>query len=389
MTACDALTKARQDARSLLPIIEAVRDEADAIRRLPDALANAFLERDVYRALLPVDLGGAGLDPVDQWDLVLEVSACDASVGWNYSLALGNGLAAGVLAPEVSQRIFASPDCGFAVAGAPTGRAVAAEGGYRVTGRWAWASGISQCRYVGGGCLVFDGDTPRTAPHGGPVVLHVAAPIEAAEVLDTWRTGGMRGTGSTEFTLSDVFVPDGWTFRLFGPVTPTQPHPIFRMPATYFGVPLAAVPLGAAMGCIAALKALAASKRLSPPRSLLAEEPSAQHTVAKAEAMVEAASLAVRSAFSQLWAEFRDDGEATMASRARVRRAMVHAVDTSIEAVGMCYREAGGSALAESARFERPLRDVNALAGHLMFQRPMMEDAGRVAMGLPPRLFNF
>lgn len=388
MNACSAWEKAWADARSLQPIVEAARDEADAVRHLPDSVASAFVERDVYRLMLPVDLGGAGLGPLELFDLTLEVSRYDASVGWNYSLAMTGALLAGVAPPQVTGEVFATADCGGAASGPPQGRAVVTEGGYIVSGRWAWASGIHQAHQVLGGCIVFDGDAPKVAPHGGPVVVHVLVPIEQVEVLDSWHTGGMRGTGSTEFAMREVFVPAERAVQMFGG-EPAQPHPLFKLPTSFFGFGLSAVPLGVAISTIEALKTLALSKKLPPPRGLLAEQSSVQYAIGKATAMVEAARLGAREACAHLWSEVCTDDAAGMEGRARLRGAMVHAVDTGIEAVAMCYREAGGSAVFQSAPFERALRDVHAIGGHAVFQRAMMEDVGRVGVGLKPTLPMF
>ena len=385
MATAGAKQKAWDDVQSLKPIIEAARDEGDELRHLPDSIAEAFLERDVYRLLLPTDYGGAGIDPLEMFRLIVEVSRIDGSTGWNYCIGAGSGIISGKMRPEVVREIFATPECSGAASGPPQGRAVACDGGYRVTGRFAWASGIHHSNMVAGGCMVFDGDELRVSPNGGPTVLHALFPTKEVEILDTWKTGGMRGTGSTEFVVEDVFVPEDRTLNLFlGP--PTHPDPVFRMPTSFFGFGLAAVPIGIALSSIDALKELALSKKLPPPRNSMAEQTSVQYAIGKGLAMVEATNLATQDAFSQLWAEVRDDGEANMETRSRLRRSMVHAVDTSIEVVSMCYRAAGGSALFESARFERALRDAYAVGGHVVFQRAMMEDVGRVELGLKPIL---
>ena len=101
MTTSAAWAKAWDDVQSLRPIIEAAREEADDLRRLPDCVARAFVERDVYRLMLPADLGGAGLDLLQHFDLTLEVSRYDASAGWNYALAMTSALLAGVAPPAV------------------------------------------------------------------------------------------------------------------------------------------------------------------------------------------------------------------------------------------------------------------------------------------------
>jgi alkylation response protein AidB-like acyl-CoA dehydrogenase len=384
----DAWAKAWNDVQTLRPIIEAERDKADSLRRLPDAIADAFIARDVYRLMLPVDLGGAGITPLQQFDLTLEVSRIDASTGWNYTLAMYSASLAGVLPLELSRRRFATADCGGAGSGTPQGRAVMVDGGCRVTGRWSWASGLPHARNVLGGCVVYEDDKPKIGPDGIPIILHVSVPIEDAEVFDTWKTGGMRGTGSADFALNDVFVPTEQMFQLFGG-EPTLPDPFFNLPVSTFGFSLAAVPLGVATSMIEALKELAVTKRHPPPRATIAEEGSTQFTVAKAEASVESATLYVRDAFVKIWDEICAGREASMENRSRLRRAMVHAVDMAIEAVSSCYRAAGGSAVFEAAPFERALRDVYTMGAHHVFQRSMMEDAGRVSMGLAPTLRMF
>ncbi|MDO7836706.1 acyl-CoA dehydrogenase family protein [Sphingobium sp. HBC34] len=386
MTAEEARTLWER-TKALKPVVDSCRAETDMERRLPDPIAAAFMDLDLYRLILPKDLGGQGVDPLTAFDMTEEVAYYDGSVGWNFAIGANSGMIAGQLPPETVASVFGTRQAAVAGSGPPQGRAVAVAGGYRVTGRFAWASGIHQAQWVMGGCFVHDGDERRVGPHGGPVVIHVLAPRADATVIDSWHTGGMRGTGSTEFDLEDVFVPDSHAFMMFG-AAPKHSDPVYRLPTSFFGFGLTAVPLGIARAAKDGLAQLAVTKVPAPPRPGLRDQQHVQYVVAKADAMVEAARLAVRNAFSSMWAEVRKDG-ATMESRARLRRASVHAVETAIEAVGMCYRAAGGAAVFESHPFERALRDVNATGGHVVYQRAMMEDAGRVALGLPPLLPMF
>lgn len=376
-----------EETRALKPIVEACRDEADQLRRLPDAVARAFVERDIYRLSLPEDLGGRGLAPLCIFDLVEEVASYDGSVGWNYAIGTSGGLA-GVLKPELARELYGTADCAGCGSGPPQGRAVATEGGYIVTGKFAWASGIHQARTAMGGCFVFDGDEMRKGANGVPVVRHMLFLQGEFTVLDTWHTGGMRGTGSTEFAVEGVFVPEERALVMFG-AQPVHPAPLFKMPTSFFGFGLTAVALGIARASNEALADLATKKVPPPPRQGLLHQPFIQYTLAKSAAMVNGARLGVRDAFSQMWREICDDGQATLPTRSRLRASSVHAVETSIEAVQMCYRAAGGTALFEDQPFERALRDVNAIGGHIVFQRSMMEDAGRVSLGLPQLLAMF
>lgn len=378
------LNRVWENTRALRPVIRAGQAESDQLRRLPDNVAKAFVGCDVNRLILPEDLGGVGLDPLTHFDLIEEVASYDGSAGWNFAVAGAGVLVAGGMEPELSRKVFSGPEQGVAGSGSPQGKAVAVEGGYRVTGKFAWASGIHQASWAFGGCLVFDGDERRAGPTGGPVVTQVLVPKSEAKILDTWNVGGLRGTGSTEFLLEDVFVPHERALKLYME-PPKHADPLFALPPSFFGFSISAVSLGVARGAVEGLKDLAHRKN-APPRPGLAEQAFTQYVVAKAEAMTNAGRLGSRDAFASLWNEVCETGTATMDSRAKLRRAMIHATESAIEAVQLCYRVAGGTALFENEPFERALRDVNACAGHVTVQQGMMEDAGRVALGLKPLL---
>lgn len=356
--------------------------EGDRLRRLPPALAEAFLRHDVYRLLLPRDLGGAELDPLDALRVVQALARVDGAIAWNLTIGIGSGLYAGYLPVTRSRPMFATPHCGIAGAYAPMGRGQAVAGGYRVSGRWSWASGVDQARLMVFG---FIAQEPGAAQ---PTVKQALAPRDAFRVLDTWHVSGMRATGSTDYEVDDLFVPAEDTFQMFRE-PPRHPAAIFRMPAAFFGAAIAVVPLGIARSAIDGLVQLAAHKRGVPGRTALAEQTSAQYVVAKAEALVESSALYVERALAEIWRSAQRGEPIALLSRARARRACTHAAEASVEAVDLCCRAAGGHALFESQPFERALRDVRAATAHLMLGRGVLEQAGRVAFGLDPTLPAF
>ena len=370
--------------RSLRPVIEAHRNEAQTLHRLPDPVARAFVEANVYRLLLPVEYGGENIDPMDYYDLIEEVASYDGSAGWNFSIGSSTPLVFGDLSPSRLRTIFNSPDACVAASTTPLGHAIEVEGGYRLAGRFAWASGVHHARWVVAMGAVFDGAAVRKSSIGTPIILGFVMPKEDCTVLDTWHVLGLRGTGSTEFEADNVFVPKDLAIRFFRPES-RYPYPIFRMPPTYFGYNHVGVMNGIARSALAALKALAATKTSAMPPGGLRDDPQAQYAVAKAEAMIDANRLAVKEAFRLFWDPVVANESVSMEARARLRRAIAHAAENAIEAVQLCYRAAGGSAVYESAPFERALRDVNTAATHMAVRRVMMEEAGRVAFGLPPR----
>lgn len=380
MSAPKTLEQAYQDIETLRPIIEEHGARGEDLRYLPDEIAEAFVERDIYRLLIPKELGGHGLDPIQHFDLIVKVARIDGSVGWLYWLGGSAGTVSGRASDEFTRAFFANPRCQMAASAMPGGKAVPTEDGYIVNGRWSWASGINRARVVGGNCLVMDGDKPAMSPQGGPTVMMALFPIEEVEVLDVWHTGGMRGTGSTDFAVSNLFLPKARSMMMFGP--PRHPQPIFRLPTSHFGFGAVATAAGIGHSTVDALEALAVEKKLPPPRGLLADQQSVQYAIGKARALVDAAEITTREAGVRMWAEICEEGEASMETRALLRRAMIHAVDSCIEAVTLCFREAGGSAVFNKAPFERALRDIHAIGGHAVVQRAMMEDAGRYALGM-------
>jgi alkylation response protein AidB-like acyl-CoA dehydrogenase len=380
----DRIEKIWQRTRAMRPIIEAHRREGDGLHRLPDAIARAFTEANIYRLLLPREFGGEDIDPITYYDLVQEVASYDGSAGWNYSIGSSTPIILSDLPPARLHAIFASADSCVAASASPPGRAIAVEGGYRVTGRFAWASGIHQARWVAANCLVFDGDHMRKSSAGAPVMLGFLLPKQDCKVLDTWYVVGMRGTGSTEFEVDGALVPNDMAFRFFG-ADSQYPYPIFHLPPTYFGYNHVSVMNGIARSALEGLKALARTKTNAMAGTNLCDDPQAQYAVAKTEAMIEANALSVKESFRALWDKVVASQPVPLETRARLRRSIAHAAECAIQAVQLCYSAAGGTAIYESAPFERALRDVNAAGTHMTTRRVMMEEAGRVAFGLSPK----
>jgi len=354
--------------------------EGDRLRQLPPALAEAFRRHDVYRLILPRDLGGGDVDPLDYLDLVEKVARVDGSTAWNLAIGAGSGLYVGYLPVERSRPMVADVSSCIAGAYAPFGHGEIVEGGYRVSGHWGWASGAAQARWMVFGFRVAARDGTDETP---PEIRQALAPREAFRVLDTWHANGLRGTGSTEYEVDDLFVPSDMTFRVFLD-EPKHPAPVFRLPGAFFGSAVASVALGIGHGATEGLKQLAVIKGGSSGGNPLRQQAYAQYAVAKAEALVESAKLYLDDAIEAIWCSILAGREIEPAQRKRARRACVQAAEASAEAVDLCCRAAGGHALFESQPFGRALRDVRAAIAQITLQRAAMEDAGRAAFGLEP-----
>lgn len=353
------------------------RQEGDRLRHLPPALADAFRRHDVYRLILPRDLGGGEVDPLSYLDLVEKIARVDGSTAWNLAIGAGSGLYLGYLPVERSRPMVADVSSCIAGAYAPLGRGEIVDGGYRVSGHWGWASGAAQARWMVFGFRVAE----------QPEIRQALAPREAFRVLDTWHASGLRGTGSTDYEVDGLFVPSDMSFRVFLD-KPKHPAPVFRLPGAFFGAAVASVALGIGHGATESLTQLAAMKGGSNGGAgggnPLRQQAFAHYAVAKAQALVESAKLYLDEAIAAIWRSILAGREIDPAERKRARRACVQAAEASAEAVDLCCRAAGGHALFEAHPFERALRDVRAAIAQITLQRAAMEDAGRAAFGLEP-----
>jgi len=353
-------------AAALGPIVAAHRDALDQERRTPLPLVEAWRAAGFVRLWLPVELGGTEADPETVLGVVEAVAALDGAVAWNLLISISGALFAGYLPEATAHTIWgANPDCISAGSFMPTGRAVPVDDGYRVAGRWSFVSGVQHADWVAGNCLVFDGTQPRMGSDGAPEMRLMFLPAAVGTVLDTWQTGGLRGTGSHDLAIADAFVPEGFWFDVFtgrGRI----PRPLYRLPfVTWFGPALAMLTLGIARHAIETLVDLAASKVPTGQQTSLRERPLAQIQVAQAEALVGAARAFLLQTAGEAWDRLVAGGEPTAGELARLRLANVHAAESAVRAVEVMYQAAGTSAIPSSSALDRCLRDVHVAAQHI------------------------
>lgn len=209
------LEEVLRKVRKLRPLILEYAEQGNRERRLPDVLADAFLKEDLYRVLVPIELGGGGLDPMAMILLVEEISSYDASVGWNFGIMASGSVMLGGLPAERLEGIFSDPDCSLAGSANPPGKACRVEGGYRITGRWGFGSAINNARWVLALAIVYDGERPVMLDDGKPETLFFLLEKSDVAIQDTWFTGGMCGTGSADWEVSDAFVAQSASFAPF------------------------------------------------------------------------------------------------------------------------------------------------------------------------------
>jgi len=382
MVTSGAATKLMEAASAFRPRILAERDRIEAGRRLPEELTRELARAGFFRIFLPAAYGGLDLTPLEALDVYEELARADASVAWCVWNGNVNWTTAR-LSKEVAQAIFADPDMILANSTRPRRPQPVPSGGYRVTGRWALVSGCQLSAWFILMCLVHEDDKPRLTPSGTPESRFMLCPAADCEIIDTWTVGGLRGTGSHDVVVHNLFVPVRHASFFTDPIV--LPGSRYQFPAPTRVTPgLGAMALGIARGAIEALVDLAVEKRHERTSQSLREDPGAQTRVSQAQALVRSARLFLFDAISRLWDDALEGREVQIEGRAEVRLANWHAVTSAVQAVDLVYLTGGASSLYATCALERAFRDVHAITQHIGVHPRILGTTGRVLFGLPP-----
>jgi indole-3-acetate monooxygenase len=371
-------------ARQVAPKIEGARAEIERERQIPRGLVDAMGAAGLFALWVPKAFDGPELNLVDFIRVIEELASADGSAAWCTTVAACYSRIAGYLQPEIARRIFGGGRTVVAGTINPTGKAFAVDGGYRVTGRWAYGTGILHSTWTLGNCIVHDRDGPRRGSSGAPEIRLLIFPTSAVEVIDTWDVSGLRGTGSHDYRVADLFVRDDHSIACFD-ATPLQPGTLYAVPMiTVLSVAIAAVPLGIARGAIDAAIELAMIKTPYASSLLLRDKPTFQAALGRAETLLGSARSYLLATVNDLWEEVSSGAAASMRRRSLVRLACTQAAQSAAQAVDLMYNAGGSTSLYESGRLERCFRDVHACTQHIATSTDSYELGGRVLLGLDP-----
>jgi len=352
-------------ARSLEPLI---REHAEALDegRIPAPLVEALYDTGVFKAMLPREVGGLEVEPVEWLQMIEEFARMNASVGWLAFIQSGIGLT--FLDPERFERFRERAGGRLMIAmslGRLGGKAVKVEGGYRISGRWPFASGSPFATWLGGMSVVCDsGGSPVLDASGQPQRLLAIWPADEARLIDTWDGLGLRGTGSGDFEISGLFVPeDQVNPGLYDP--PIYDRALFRvkeMPEVGHG----AHALGIAS---AALESFVDAVNMKPiPGSMrhtaMGHMQAHQIAFARADVLIRAARALLYETVRAAYEDAKAHQELPLELRVRLREANIFAVRSAREAVGLVFEMAGSSAVYRGRPIERAFRDINTAANH-------------------------
>ena len=360
-------------ARAVAPLVAARSDDIERNRGLPPDIVSAMTDAGLFDMLVRPSLGGPGADPVAICRAVEVVARADASAGWCSMVSSTSGYLTGWLSADAAAELFGVP-ARLRLSGSsrPLGHAVPVDGGYRVSGRWDFASGIGHATALIASCIV---------EGAGPRVAFVSA--DRAVVDDTWTTMGMSGTGSHDMVIDDVFVPEAHTAWFED--EPAEDLPLYdqRLLRIATHSPAVAVALGAgraALDDFIELASVATTSSAIPLR----ERPDVQIAMARAEAGLDGARRRFYETLDEAWSLVVAGRADTRDAIAGARLAMAVAADAALTAADGVLAAAGTSGVFSRHRLERRVRDLHVIRQFSAFKSDNLIGAGRVLLGLEP-----
>ncbi|MDT7839029.1 acyl-CoA dehydrogenase family protein [Aquabacterium sp. OR-4] len=361
---------------ALLAELRTRREEFTRAHQMPEDIVARFKALGVYRALVPRALGGLEWGPRAFCELIERIAGADGSAGWVASFGMGVTYLA-ALPPDTLAQVYANgPDVVFAGGIFPPQKAPRVDGGYEVSGRWAWSSGCTGADVIGVGIAPLEGDKtglPRMA----------VMPRAQVQIERTWNVTGLVGTGSHDIVVQRVQVPEAWTFVRGS--RSLRPEPMFRYPTLSFAAQvLAVVGLGIARGAIEELRAMAAGRVSVTGAPRLADRPQTQIELARAEAQLRAARAFFYEAIDSAWATLLAGGEVSAEQTSLLRLSATHAARVSAEVARAIQMQTGMTGVYHDCPISQQVRDVQVLTQHAFMGDITYQNAGAMLFGLPP-----
>lgn len=357
-------------AQHIAEVARGMAGQIDADRQLPGELVGLLRDSGLLRAGAPTEVGALELPPATALRCAEAVARGDASAGWCVSIAITSSLLIAFMPSTSRDELFGDGRGVAAGVWAPRGTARHVSGGVVVSGRWAFCSGITHADVLFAGCMLDD------QPHV------VALPKSDVQVLDTWHTLGLRGTGSHDSVADEVFVPADRVFSIFD--GPLIDRALYRFPPFgFFALCITAAAMGNARAAIDNLVELAAGKKSGTSTRTLAERGPTQAAVAAAESALEGARALYYQAIDAAWQASQRPEPVSIEARTRLRLAATHGVRTAATVVGSMYDLAGGSAIYDDSPLQRRFRDAFTATAHFQVNEASRELPGRLLLGLP------
>src|ERR1051326_2813412 len=368
-------------ARALAPQIRASATEGEALRELPAKLFAAIHDAGLVHMALPRAIGGGEIELPTYIQVIEELGKADASAGWVVNQLAIFGTYASRMPRELAKQIWIDTPRGC-VANTPaaTAKAVVVPGGYRVTGRQGFSTGSRHAAWVAAHAQVMEDGQVRL-DGGQPETRYLFVPVAEAELLDTWKVRGMRGTGTHHFAVNDVFVPAERTV-LSATAPLLEPGPLYKIPRTLlFASGDASVAVGMARSCIPVFMELASTKMPRATDGLLGEQAMVQLAIGQVEAWLRTGKAFLNEAVRDIW-DGAVRGEVTLDQRANLRLATTHGIRLAAQIIDTLYNAAGATAVYEDNPIQRYFQDIHVITQHMQGRFAHYELVGRYWLGM-------
>ncbi len=369
----------------LAPLILDSAAEGDRRCELPEALLDGLHEARLFRLLLPRAYGGAELSPPEFFRVIEAVAKLDGSTAWCLCQANGCAMAAAYLEPEVANEIWGDDPLGVVAWGPGPATARLDGEGFRITGRWSFASGAHHATWLGSACVLVDENREPRRHESGKVIMRTAL-VPAAELpLERiWDTIGLRGTGSDAFEAEDLYVRREYTISRDDAAERRYQAPLYEYPQmSLYASGFSATALGLSRAMFEAFKALAMEKTPRMARDVLRDNAVVQGEVARGEVRLKAARSFVLGEITEIWEDVVGRGELSIENRVRIRLATTHAIHEAKDVADSVYDLAGATAIFASSPFERRFRDLHTVTQQLQGRQTHFQTVGAYMLGHP------
>lgn len=379
-------TKLLNAVRELAPTLTTRVDEIESGKRLPLDLVAQLKSAGLFRLFVPGSHRGEDLDLLSGLEVLEALARVDGSTGWTVMLGSESPHLLSLLPRPLFDKVYAQgPDVIVGGAFNVQGQAEQVDGGWRVTGRWAFSSGCQHADYLFANCVLMKDGKPLPGPmEGMPAVRGMLFPANEVRILDNWNVLGLRGTGSHDLALEAAFCPAERTFDIFQGVS-NVPSPNFVSPVLHCGIHMGAVAVGIAQGALEDTVQWATSgKKRLYARGPLIDSPVVHTHLGRAETQVRAARAALRDVSSDFWAACQQGPQAvTPLLSAQIMATLSFVAETTSAAVDACYRVTGGSAVRDASPLQRRFRDIHTLAQHGAISEGWYAQMGGAMFGKP------
>ena len=367
-------------ARALAPTITRDADEIERTRRLTEPVVSALIENGLYRALLPQSLGGAEAPPDVFMQVLEEIAKADASTAWCLGQCAVCAMTAAYLDKDAANEIFNTAP-GILAWGAIANEVHVVPGGYRITGRWDFASGSRQASWLGAHVQVVEADgTRRLMPGGAPEIRTILFPVTSATMYDVWDVIGLSGTGTDSYSVDNLFIPEKFAALRDNFSALREQGPLYGITTyTMFGLGFGAIAIGVARATLDAATELARGKA-SVGLKAMRENSAVQGLIGRTEGNLRAARAYLYGSAAEAWRDLTLTGKLSEDHRAALRLASTWTIHQSAAVVDAAYHMAGATAVFRANPFERRFRDMHAIAQQIQARDTHYEDVGRMIL---------